>query len=202
MMTNSSGGPYGYRSSLRFFPQIAISDHRSLRSHVPPPSVAQGSTGRDDAIAQATRLAIQTTGTAKKIPSAACLRALSRGKKVPKNCPHGGNSSGIAKGDFNGDGFADLAIGMPSKDESRTIKNSGAVAVIYGSANGLTAPATAGAVPLAQVWTQNSPGVPGDSESNDFFSATLASGDFNGDNFSDLAIGAPSSVRALIGCSG
>src|SRR5438093_5535825 len=32
---------------------------------------------------------------------------------IDKKCPQGGGSSGVAKGDFNGDGFADLAIGEP-----------------------------------------------------------------------------------------
>src|SRR4051812_27038323 len=45
--------------------------------------------------------------------------------------PEGGGG-GIAKGDFNGDGFGDLAIGVPQEDIG-TIKNAGAVNVIYGS---------------------------------------------------------------------
>src|ERR1041385_520346 len=32
---------------------------------------------------------------------------------IDKECPAGGSSSGVAKGDFNNDGFADLAIGEP-----------------------------------------------------------------------------------------
>src|SRR4051812_4873363 len=32
---------------------------------------------------------------------------------IDKKCRAGGSSSGVAKGDFNGDGFADLAIGEP-----------------------------------------------------------------------------------------
>jgi hypothetical protein len=31
-------------------------------------------------------------------------------------CPRTGSSSGIARGDFNGDGFADLAVGTPFDD--------------------------------------------------------------------------------------
>src|SRR5437762_7736518 len=30
-----------------------------------------------------------------------------------RQCPPRGSSAGVAKGDFNGDGFADLAIGVP-----------------------------------------------------------------------------------------
>ncbi|MEL7476799.1 MAG: hypothetical protein AAGJ55_11310, partial [Cyanobacteria bacterium J06555_12] len=39
---------------------------------------------------------------------------------------------------LNGDGFDDLAIGVSGED-SGNISNSGAVNVLYGSANGLTA---------------------------------------------------------------
>jgi hypothetical protein len=45
------------------------------------------------------------------------------------------------KGDFNGDGKDDLAIGAPSEDvitEAGTIPAAGAVNVIYGSSNGLS----------------------------------------------------------------
>jgi hypothetical protein len=103
----------------------------------------------------------------------------------------GGSSSGIAKGDFNGDGFADLAIGIPDKDTPSTVQNSGAIVVIYGSTNGLVAPTSASTIPNAQFWSQNAPGVPGDSVAGDGFGTALASGDFNGDHISDLAIGIP-----------
>ena len=46
------------------------------------------------------------------------------------------------KGDFNGDGFDDLAIGVPHEDivtPEGTILDAGAVNVIYGSSNGLSA---------------------------------------------------------------
>ena len=108
---------------------------------------------------------------------------------IDKHCPQAGSSSGVAKGDFNGDGFADLAIGEPFEDTPSTEPDAGAVIVIYGSANGLTATGGAG-IPASQFWSQNSPGVPGASESGDHFGSALAAGDFNGDGFSDLAIGA------------
>ena len=41
-------------------------------------------------------------------------------------------------GDFNGDGFSDLAIGAPKQDFTG-IKNAGGVSVVYGSASGLDA---------------------------------------------------------------
>jgi hypothetical protein len=84
--------------------------------------------------------------------------------------------------DFNGDGFADLAVGVPHEDGGSD-HDSGAVNVIYGSRTGLTASGD-------QLWSQDSRGVPGSAEPGDRF-GTTASGDFDGDGFADLAIGAP-----------
>jgi hypothetical protein len=42
-----------------------------------------------------------------------------------------------------------------------------------------------------QLWQQDSPGIPSNPETNDFFGAALAAGDFNNDGFFDLAIGVP-----------
>src|SRR3989442_15260083 len=56
---------------------------------------------------------------------------------IDKKCPPGGSSSGVAKGDFNGDGFADLAIGEPGATVGG-FAAAGDVIVIYGSSNGLT----------------------------------------------------------------
>src|SRR5213594_4311213 len=44
----------------------------------------------------------------------------------------------LAAGDFNGDGFADLAVGTPSEDVGGA-QDAGAVTVLYGSASGLQA---------------------------------------------------------------
>ncbi|MGB7979657.1 MAG: hypothetical protein WCF36_02565 [Candidatus Nanopelagicales bacterium] len=82
--------------------------------------------------------------------------------------------------DFNGDGYADLPVGAPGEDLGR-VRAAGAVNVIYGSAGGLTARGD-------QVWTQQSPGVPGRAERFDRFGADLASGDFDADGFADLVI--------------
>ncbi len=104
-----------------------------------------------------------------------------------------GSSSGISKGDFNGDGFADLAIGIPHQETPVGVIDSGAVIVIYGSPTGLGQGSNGAELPdiLPQFWSQNSAGIPGSSEAHDEFGAALASGDFNGDGFSDLAIGVP-----------
>ncbi|HVF03320.1 MAG TPA: hypothetical protein VNA20_00630 [Frankiaceae bacterium] len=85
--------------------------------------------------------------------------------------------------DFNGDGFGDLAIGAPGESMG-SARRAGAVTVLYGSATGLSRSA-------AQLWHQDSTGVPDAAEDDDGFGTTLAAADFNGDGYSDLAAAAP-----------
>ena len=91
--------------------------------------------------------------------------------------------SAIAAGDFNGDGFDDLAIGVPGEDIG-SITNAGAVNVLYGSNAGLTGVGN-------QIWHQNSAGIAGASQANDRFGSALAAGDFDNNGYTDLAIGVP-----------
>jgi disulfide bond formation protein DsbB len=90
--------------------------------------------------------------------------------------------AGVASGDFNGDGFDELEATAVSED-GPTLLDIGAVNVIYGSATGLTAAGN-------QLWTQDSPGIRDVAEAGDLFGEYSGAGDFNGDGFDDVGIGA------------
>jgi len=89
----------------------------------------------------------------------------------------------MASGDFNGDHIDDLAIPIPNEDVGTAI-DAGSVEILYGASAGLTATGS-------QVWNKNKSGIAGDATNFEQFGTTLATGDFNGDGFADLAVGVP-----------
>jgi hypothetical protein len=104
------------------------------------------------------------------LPLALCALALG---------PATADATSRVAGDFNGDGYDDLAVGAPQEDVG-SLFNAGAVNVIYGSASRLTADDN-------QLWQQDS----GAAGAGDEFGSSLAAGDFNGDGYDDLAVGVP-----------
>jgi hypothetical protein len=97
----------------------------------------------------------------------------------------------LAAGNFNGDGFDDLAVGVVGEDVAvfqGTAANAGAINVLYGSASGLQSDSRS-------FWHQDSNArttpIKDTVEAGDLFGAALAAGDFNGDTYDDLAIGVP-----------
>ncbi|WKX69481.1 FG-GAP repeat protein [Streptomyces sp. XD-27] len=87
------------------------------------------------------------------------------------------------KGDFNGDGYADLAVGMPKAAVGGKAK-AGFVNVVWGSPKGLGGK---GSTTISQDTT----GVPGTAEAGDLFGTAVAAADLNGDGYSDLTVTAP-----------
>ena len=92
---------------------------------------------------------------------------------VPED--HDRFGAAVAKGDFDGDGIFDLAVGAPGEDVG-TATGAGAVSVLSGSSGGLTG---------GTLFTQANP------EDGDEFGSALAAGDLDGDGIFDLAVGAP-----------
>ena len=102
-------------------------------------------------------------------------------------------ASALAAGDFDHNGSDDLAIGAPSEDQGGT--DSGAVTIIYGNSGiGLNAAGS-------QFWRQGSFGIKDSAQGGDRFGAALTTGDFDGNNFADLAVGVPGERISTFGSS-
>ncbi|MER6291216.1 hypothetical protein [Streptomyces sviceus] len=84
----------------------------------------------------------------------------------------------VAIGDTDRDGRADLVIGTPGENGA-----SGAVTVVRGTAGLLDAA-------HARVWTQNTAGVAGSSETGDAFGSAVRIVDTNKDGYGDLVVAA------------
>jgi hypothetical protein len=108
-----------------------------------------------------------------------------QGSRGIKGGPEAGDHFGgtLVARDFERDGEADVAIGVPFED-LRGATDTGAVAVIYGSER-------TGLSRRDDFWEQDSSGTKGHAEPFDSFGLGLAAGDFDGDGRGDLAVGTP-----------
>ncbi|HEY1485181.1 MAG TPA: FG-GAP-like repeat-containing protein [Micromonosporaceae bacterium] len=89
----------------------------------------------------------------------------------------------LATGDFNGDKLADLVIGAPNEADGLPTSGAGggAIYIVPGSKSKTF---TGG-----KLFAQGDGKVPGTAEAGDRFGSALATGDFNGDHLSDVAVG-------------
>jgi hypothetical protein len=92
-------------------------------------------------------------------------------------------SDGLASADFDGDGFDDLAVGIPGDDVGigEAQLDAGRIAVVYGGRLGLDRDRT-------RFFTEDEILGPASSELDDEFGRFMAAGDFDKDGFGDLAI--------------
>ena len=86
-------------------------------------------------------------------------------------------------GNFNGDSYDDLAVGVPHEDWVAGEEDCGIVQVLFGASGGLAG--------WDQMWRQDLLDISGLDEADDEFGTAMASGDFNSDGFDDLAVSAP-----------
>ena len=86
----------------------------------------------------------------------------------------------LATADFDGSGPADVAVGVPFESIG-TVSSTGGINLILGSAEGLAAAGN-------QFWSQASPDIVGDPESEDYFGLSLAAGHLAGRRYADLAV--------------
>jgi hypothetical protein len=103
----------------------------------------------------------------------------------------------LAANNFNGDGFADLAIGAPGETLAGQA-GAGAVSVIYGTAAGLSTAASTGH-PAHQFLHEDVTGF-STTEAGDRFGTSLSAWNFGNGAQADLIIGVPfETVNVLVG---
>ncbi|GGU63725.1 FG-GAP-like repeat-containing protein [Streptomyces daghestanicus] len=89
----------------------------------------------------------------------------------------------LSVGDVNGDKYADVLVGVP-EEAVGSLASAGSVALLRGSASGLTTAKAAG-------YTQDTAGVPGAAEAGDGFGSAVHLVDLDKDGKAETVVGAP-----------
>lgn len=97
---------------------------------------------------------------------------------------HLGNA--LASGDFDDDGYDDLAIGLRGQVVAGQ-DGAGAVMVVYGTAGGLAAPG-------ARLFDRSNDGLTFAPREGDRYGWAVAAGDFDADGYDELAVGVPNAT--------
>lgn len=119
-------------------------------------------------------------------PATAQLALIRQGRESAGTAEPGDwHGAAVTLGDFNGDGYDDLATGAPFESFAPSSFPAGAVIVNYGTPWGLTWKNALSLSPLDAGLSTAEPHQMG---------KALAAGDFNNDGFDDLAVGLPASI--------
>jgi hypothetical protein len=171
-------GSHDYTSSGNFTVNVTLMDDGS--------GTATATAGSTANIAPGNPVSSHPSGSASPGSSPSGSGA-GTGGSTPSGAPAPGGSGATVYGDFNHDGYTDMAVGIPGyavQSKNGPLAAAGAVEIFYGGPNGLSA------MPNLLL-TENSAHVAKVTRAGDQFGISAAVGDFNGDGFSDLAVGAP-----------
>ncbi|MGX1884837.1 FG-GAP and VCBS repeat-containing protein [Streptomyces sp. NPDC055287] len=93
-------------------------------------------------------------------------------------------------GDVDGDGITDLLVGGGGISSPADGLDTGQLTIVYGAEGG------PGTGRRNTVYTQETPGIPGDSQGKDKFGAVSGTGDVTGDGHPDLVVNTPGEDKA------